>query len=360
MFVAGLQGVESSVAGLQGVESSVCCRIARSWCLLQNYIELMFVAELQGVDVCCRMTGCWCLLQDYRELMFVAGLQGVDVCCRITGSWWLCLLEDYRELMFVAGLQGVDSSVCCRILQGVDSSVCWKITRSRCLLQDYRKLIALAETGSSLSLDQMEQDVAERTDHVKDSTAGDMYSDWSNEEPTVRPIFHWGKVVGKNLGIVLYMCVTLRHTSDASRKIPFDDVHMDVRVIPHKLIIVSQIPLVKKARLPCWPLYIQQVSHQRWIWGICCAQARKHASEGIHPGFKTRGRHQQVQNRSISGPTKSTYVLQKFLKKSPYFRVDFRKIRHILRWPLPFMHTHNDYIKAPRDTSRVKHYLNHI
>ena len=38
---------------------------------------------------------------------------------------------------------------------------------------------------------------------------------------------------------------------------------------------------------------------------------------GIHPGFETQGRHcQKPQNRGISGPTKRTYVLKKFLKKS--------------------------------------------
>ena len=28
----------------------------------------------------------------------------------------------------------------------------------------------------------------------------------------------------------------------------------------------------ERDRLPCWPLYSQQVSHQRWIWGIACRQ----------------------------------------------------------------------------------------
>ena len=40
-------------------------------------------------------------------------------------------------------------------------------------------------------------------------------------------------------------------------------------------------------------------------------QAMKHASKGFHPSFKTHGRrHQNVQNRGISGPTKGTDVLQ--------------------------------------------------
>ena len=57
---------------------------------------------------------------------------------------------------------------------------------------------------------------------------------------------------------------------------------------------------IKKAQLPCWPLYSQQVSHQRWIWGIHCVQARKHTSEGIHPGFETQGRCHQKSKIGVS------------------------------------------------------------
>ena len=39
--------------------------------------------------------------------------------------------------------------------------------------------------------------------------------------------------------------------------------------------------------------------------------------QGIHLHFETRGRHTpKVQNWSISGPTKSTYVIQKFENKT--------------------------------------------
>ena len=62
----------------------------------------------------------------------------------------------------------------------------------------------------------------------------------------------------------------------------------------------------KRDRLPYWPPRGRQVLHQRWIWGIHCAQARKHTSEGSSP---------EVQNRGISGPTKRTHVLQKYMKK---------------------------------------------
>ena len=36
---------------------------------------------------------------------------------------------------------------------------------------------------------------------------------------------------------------------------------------PPKLADTSGGMSIKKAQLPCWPLYSQQVSHQRWIWG---------------------------------------------------------------------------------------------
>ena len=39
-----------------------------------------------------------------------------------------------------------------------------------------------------------------------------------------------------------------------------------------------------------WPLRGHQVSHQRRIWGFCCAHSTKHASESIHSGFETQGR----------------------------------------------------------------------
>ena len=46
---------------------------------------------------------------------------------------------------------------------------------------------------------------------------------------------------------------------------------------------------IEKAWLPCWPLYSQQVLHQRWISGIHCTQATKHASEGLTVALKPRG-----------------------------------------------------------------------
>ena len=53
------------------------------------------------------------------------------------------------------------------------------------------------------------------------------------------------------------------------------------------------------------------------IWGIHCTQVMKHASEGIHPGFGTQGRHHQKSKTMISmALQKGLDVLQVFIKKS--------------------------------------------
>ena len=59
---------------------------------------------------------------------------------------------------------------------------------------------------------------------------------------------------------------------------------------------------IKKARLPCWPLYSQQVSHQRWIWG----SHRRENTQGIKSGLETQGRCHQSPKQGISCPTKRT------------------------------------------------------
>ena len=72
---------------------------------------------------------------------------------------------------------------------------------------------------------------------------------------------------------------------------------------------------IKKARLPCWPLYSQQVLHQRWISGIHCTQVTKHASEGSTLALKPRGDVARSPKQGYQCPTKRSYVLQKILKK---------------------------------------------
>ena len=74
--------------------------------------------------------------------------------------------------------------------------------------------------------------------------------------------------------------------------------------------LVVQIPMHVRGAWPAMPytsLYSvhlywwkRQVSHQRWIWGIHCAQARKHTSKGIHPGFETQGRRHQKSKIGVS------------------------------------------------------------
>ena len=55
------------------------------------------------------------------------------------------------------------------------------------------------------------------------------------------------------------------------------------------------------------------VSHQRCIWGICCAQMRKLASKGIHLGFETQGRRHQKSKTGVSmAPKKGLVSYKKF------------------------------------------------
>ena len=70
----------------------------------------------------------------------------------------------------------------------------------------------------------------------------------------------------------------------------------------------------QKAWLPSWPQHSQQVSHQRWIWGIVHRQESMQAR--YPPWFwNPRQTSPEVQNRGISGPTKRPYVLQNKIKK---------------------------------------------
>ena len=66
----------------------------------------------------------------------------------------------------------------------------------------------------------------------------------------------------------------------------------------------GNLPLLQACRecgwLPCWPLYSQQVLHQRWISGIHGMQVTKHGKRGIHPGFETQGRHHQKSKTGVS------------------------------------------------------------
>ena len=41
-------------------------------------------------------------------------------------------------------------------------------------------------------------------------------------------------------------------------------------------------------------------STERWIWGLYCTLATKHASEGIHAGFEIQGRHHKKFKTGVS------------------------------------------------------------
>ena len=47
---------------------------------------------------------------------------------------------------------------------------------------------------------------------------------------------------------------------------------------PENLMFVRK-SMDETTRLPCWLPRGQQVSHEKWIWGICCTQATKQARE---------------------------------------------------------------------------------
>ena len=57
----------------------------------------------------------------------------------------------------------------------------------------------LAEKGNNLNLDISEQEAMATTEDSKDNTGGDIYSDWGEAYSTDRPVFLWGKAVGKTL-----------------------------------------------------------------------------------------------------------------------------------------------------------------
>ena len=50
----------------------------------------------------------------------------------------------------------------------------------------------------------------------------------------------------------------------------------------------------------CWMPWLQQMSHQRWIWGIHHTQAKMYTSEGILPDFETHRRYHQMSIARIS------------------------------------------------------------
>ena len=87
------------------------------------------------------------------------------------------------------------------------------------------------------------------------------------------------------------------------------------RQAPPMLMDVSPLMLIKKDWLPCWSSRGQQVLHERWIWGIHCTQARKHASEGSTLALKLRGNITRSPKQGYQWPHKKGLMSSKTLKK---------------------------------------------
>ena len=81
---------------------------------------------------------------------------------------------------------------------------------------------------------------------------------------------------------------------------------------------------MRTARLPYWPPRGQQVSHSMWIGGFHCAQASRHASEGIHPAFEN----------GISGPQKGLMSSKNFNFFFDVYMQNVFPIFHICRFIL--------------------------
>ena len=73
---------------------------------------------------------------------------------------------------------------------------------------------------------------------------------------------------------------------------------------------------IKKAQLPCWPLYSQQVSHQRWISGIHGTEVTKHVSEGSTLALKPRGDIARSPKQGYQWPHKKDLCPPKFKKRN--------------------------------------------
>ena len=103
-------------------------------------------------------------------------------------------------------------------------------------------------------------------------------------------------------------------------------------VVHRQPITVNDYSL-KATNRTCWPSRGQQVSHQRWIWGIHCVQLIKSTQARDPPWLWNPGQTSpEVQTRVISGPTKRICVLQKnFLRKN----------LNRVPWPQVFLKRHH-------------------
>ena len=102
-------------------------------------------------------------------------------------------------------------------------------------------------------------------------------------------------ILSLNPSILLHTSMWIKYGPDPSRsgRVVYSAVLAARTVVgsspePPPMLTDTSATWIKKARLPCWPLYSQQVSHQRWISGIHCMQVTKHASEGSTLALKPR------------------------------------------------------------------------
>ena len=87
-----------------------------------------------------------------------------------------------------------------------------------------------------------------------------------------------------------------------------------------QLLLRVKVLRSKTVQPPCWLPRGQQVSHQRWIWGIHCMLATKHISKRIHPGFETQGRcHQKSKTGLSMAQQKGLMSSKQFLKNDKLF-----------------------------------------
>ena len=107
---------------------------------------------------------------------------------------------------------------------------------------------------------------------------------------------------------------------------------------------------------PCWPLYSQQVLHQRWISGIHGMQATKHASKGSTLALKPRGDVIRSPKQGYQWPHEKDSCPSKILKKKKShlmcmwddFLYDGRTPQHT---PKVISHAHEVSVTLSRDVT---------
>ena len=106
---------------------------------------------------------------------------------------------------------------------------------------------------------------------------------------------------------------------------------------------------VKKVWLQCWPSWVQQVPHQRWIWGNHCTQSRSTCKpEDPSLALKlTDRRHQKFKTGISMSPQKGLMLSKKFKKeKKKRFGISHNKLNTWIRLNNSFLQTylHRQYL----------------